>query len=82
MGSNNRADYAVHDHPSDRLLRGVLLPSRRIRVWFWCAARLGQRGAVGDWELRLWVWRVGNLLVQAALFIALAFWNMTRRKDK
>src|SRR5205823_10102727 len=56
MGRNNRAGYAVHDHPFDCLLRRVLLPGRRIRVWLRRAACFSKRGAVGGWEFCFGIW--------------------------
>src|SRR5438034_5655502 len=58
MGRNNRD--AVHDYPFDCLLRRVLLPGRRIRVWFRRATCSSKRGAVGGWEFGFGVWLAGQ----------------------
>ena len=48
---------------------GALLALASVALW-----------AIGSFVLRFGV--LGNLVVQLALFLGLAFWNMTRRKDK
>src|SRR5438105_2989452 len=55
-GRKNPAPYAVHEHPSDYLLRGFLLSGRRVRVWLRGPDRFGQRGAVGNREFRFGAW--------------------------
>src|SRR5439155_1540677 len=55
-GRNYRARHALYNHPSDYLLRGILLSGRRIRVRFRWTARFGQRGAMGDRNFCIPAW--------------------------